>query len=103
MRCEDLALEIAAVKHRQADLVSPATAFYFTMADEEVEEGVSTMAVDGDSAQSKNAAKKARQKAKKAAEAAKKPTASHTQLIGSVKVLERAIALSQGIVCKPSN
>ena len=46
-----------------ADLVSPATAFYFTMADEEVEEGVSTMAVDGESAQSKNAAKKARQKA----------------------------------------
>ena len=40
------------------------------MADEEVEEGVSTMAVDGDSAQSKNAAKKARQKAKKAAEKA---------------------------------
>ena len=48
----------------------PATAFYFTMADEEVEEGVSTMAVDGESAQSKNAAKKARQKAKKAAEKA---------------------------------
>ena len=40
------------------------------MADEEVEEGVSAMAVDGESAQSKNAAKKARQKAKKAAEKA---------------------------------